>query len=170
MKTTVVPAQITTVEDRIAGNLTFTQIIMMVIPLITGTALYVLLPPRSHFNVFKLILIGIQFAIFGIMAIRFRGKILIEWLVILMRFKLRPRIYIFTKNDSCGRVSTNVNIVEEKTITENTKEPLKKAILNNLSIYDQSKIDKLFDNPSLTFRFGLRKKGGIDVSVVSAED
>lgn len=48
MKTTVVPAQITTVEDKIAGSLTFTQIIMLVIPLLTSTAIYVLILPSSR--------------------------------------------------------------------------------------------------------------------------
>ena len=31
MKTTVVPAQVTTVEDKIAGNLSFVQIIILII-------------------------------------------------------------------------------------------------------------------------------------------
>ena len=97
MRSTVVPAQITTVEDRIAGNLTFTQIIMFVIPLVTSTTVYVLIPPQSQLGLFKLVLICIQILIFGILAIRIRGKILADWLIIYIKFKIRPRVYIFTK-------------------------------------------------------------------------
>jgi hypothetical protein len=39
MRTRVIPAQITTVEDRIAGNLNLTQILLLMIPVILGTYL-----------------------------------------------------------------------------------------------------------------------------------
>ncbi|MFA6492593.1 MAG: PrgI family protein [Patescibacteria group bacterium] len=170
MKTTVVPAQITTVEDRIAGNLTFTQIIMLVIPLITSTAVYVLIPPSSRFSLIKLILIGLQFLVFGTLAIRIKGKILIDWLVILLRFKLRPRIYIFTKNDLASRAGEAIAFTEErkKTVVKETKQ--EKKLRYAVSLEDQVKIDRLLGNPSLNFRFGLAKKGGIDVSVAASEE
>jgi len=169
MKTTVVPAQITTVEDRIAGNLTFTQLIMLVIPLITSAAIYVLIPAANHFSLIKGILMGLQFAVFGTLAIRIRGKILIDWLVILLRFRMRPRIYLFTKNDLAAREVEGILAVEEKkkTIIKEVKQ--EKKLRNNVSLEDQAKIDRLLGNPSLRFRFGL-KKGGIDVIVVASED
>lgn len=169
MKTTVVPSQITTVEDRIAGNLTFTQLIMLVIPLITSAAIYVLIPPANHFTLIKGILIGLQFAVFGTLAIRVRGKILIDWLVILLRFKLRPRIYLFTKNDLTARETINILPIKEKTKTTNEIKQEKK-LSNTVSFEDQIKINQLLDNPSLKFRFGLGKKGGIDVSISASED
>lgn len=168
MKTTVVPAQITTVEDRIAGNLTFTQLIMLVIPLITSAAIYVLIPAANHFSLIKGILMGLQFAVFGTLAIRVRGKILIDWLVILLRFRMRPRIYLFTKNDLTARQAEGVLAVEEKkTVVKEVKQ--EKKMRQVVSIEDQAKIDRLLGNQSLRFRFGL-KKGGIDVSVVASED
>lgn len=170
MKTTVVPAQITTVEDRIAGNLTFMQIIMLVIPLITGTAVYVVIPPGSHFSPIKLVLIGLQFLVFGTLAIRIKGKILIDWLVILLRFKMRPRIYIFTKNDLSSRADEAVITIEEKKKAVVKEIKQKKELGHTISLEDQSKIDRLLDNPSLNFRFGIAKKGGIDVSVVTSEE
>ena len=168
MKTTVVPAQITTVEDRIAGNLTFTQLIMLVIPLITSAAIYVLVPAANHFSLIKGILMGLQFAVFGTLAIRVRGKILIDWLVILLRFRMRPRIYLFTKNDLIHREAELITIAEEKkAVVKEVKQ--EKKLRREVSLEDQAKIDRLLGNPSLRFRFGL-KKGGIDVSVVASED
>ena len=166
MRSTVVPAQITTVEDRIAGNLTFTQIIMFVIPLVTSTTVYVLIPPQSQLGLFKLVLICIQILIFGILAIRIRGKILADWLIIYIKFKIRPRVYIFTKNDLNTREFINI---ENKKPPINKKQSNKKRNSLTLSppLPDQSKIDDLITNPRLKFRFGLSKKGGIDVRVVS---
>ena len=59
MKTTVVPAQITTIEDRIAGNLTFIQIVLLICALILSTVVYAAIPPRIHLTVVKLILIAV---------------------------------------------------------------------------------------------------------------
>ena len=168
MRTTVVPAQVTTVEDRIAGNFTFTQIILLIVPLLTSTAVYILIPPRSGFNTFKLSLIATQFLVFGAMAIRIKGKLLVEWLVILLRYKLRPRLYVFTKNDQAGREIANV--IKEKLIAKEQLIDDKETALAPLSLGEQTKIGELIDNPSLTFRFELGKKGGIDVSLASTKD
>lgn len=169
MKTTVVPAQITTVEDRIAGNLTFTQLIILIIPLITGATVYVLIPPENHFTLTKGILIGLQFLIFGALAIRVRGKILVDWLIILLRFKYRPRIYLFTKNDLTAREILDARFVEDEKVAENEIKQEKK-IKHSTTLEDQIKINQLLGNPSLEFRFGLGKKGGIDVSISTSED
>lgn len=109
MKTTVVPAQITTVEDKIAGSLNFIQIILLVFSLIVGTALYELISPRLHLTTFKIVLVVIQFSIFGSLALRYKGRIVAEWLIILLRFKARPRIYVFDKNDSSGRPELKIS-------------------------------------------------------------
>lgn len=168
MKTTVVPAQITTVEDRIAGNLTFTQIIMLVFPLITSTAVYILIPPHSGISMLKMILIALQFIICGTLAIRIRGKILIEWLAIYLKYKLRPRIYIFTKNDQTGREVVITEAKEKKVEQPSvSKERLISAVE---STHIQTDAHRLLNNSSLSFRFGISKKGGIDVSIVPSED
>ena len=40
MRTTVIPAQITTVEDKIAGSLNLTQILILMIPVFWATIVY----------------------------------------------------------------------------------------------------------------------------------
>jgi hypothetical protein len=163
MKTTVVPAQITTVEDRIAGNLTFPQIVLMIIPLLTGSAIYVLVPEKMHFSVIKLILIALQFVFFGGLAIRFRGKILADWLVIYLRFKARPRRYIFTKNDMAAR--NGYIKLDEKPIVKEEQEEKKYFHIEELEAADQIQVERLLKNPALSLSFKLAKRGGIDVSL-----
>ncbi|MFA4996430.1 MAG: PrgI family protein [Patescibacteria group bacterium] len=168
MKTTVVPAQITTVEDRIAGNLTFTQIIMLIVPLITSTIVYILIPPRSGFTTFKIVLIVLQFMVFGTLAIRVRGKILIEWLAIYLKYKLRPRIYIFTKNDQAGREAVIIEEKEKKVVEKLPVIEKLKSVDNSTHFNPDAR--RLLDNSTLSFRFGISKKGGIDVSITPSED
>jgi hypothetical protein len=167
MKTTVVPAQITTVEDRIAGNLTLPQIVLLIVPLIIGATIYVCLPIRMHINTIKIVLICFQFLFFGLLAIRFRGKIIADWSIIYLRFKLRPRRYIFTKNDPATREIEPVVIEEpaNKNVVEQKPE-----IIPALPISpDKTKVDRMFTNPTFNASYKLSKNGGLDVTLSQIE-
>lgn len=157
MKSTVVPAQITTVEDKIAGSLNFIQIILLVFSLIIGTAFYGLVPPKLHLSTLKIVLMIGQFAVFGLLALRYKGRILADWLVIYLRFKARPRIYIFTKNDPTFREQlTDMKIIEEETKSVATTQR-KKEKKNNL-------IDRpMIENSGSIVSIRPSKKGGFDV-------
>lgn len=169
MKTTVVPAQITTVEDRIAGSLTLPQITLMVISLVAGAGIYAVVPPKMHLGTIKLTLIIIQFAIFGILALRINGKIVADWLIIYSRYSMRPRRYIFTKNDLIYReiVAEEKNIATEKT-QKNISES--KNIVKPLTLLEQRNLKKIFDNDSLTISFKPSKKGGMNVTLIQKKD
>lgn len=165
MRTTVVPAQITTVEDRIAGNLTFVQIILMIIPLLTSTAIYVLFPAKMHFNLTKSILIGLQFFFFDGLAIRFKGKILADWLIIYFRYKARPRRYVFTKNDLTSR-NGYLELDEKAEMDDQIQEEIKAIRTNDiLDTNEKIKVEQLLKDPLLTLSFKIAKKGGIDVTL-----
>lgn len=163
MKTTIVPAQITTVEDRIAGNFTFAQIVILIIPLLIGTAVYVIAPPKLHFGVTKFIFIGLQYLFFGGLAIRLRGKIIADWLIIYLRFLFRPRKYIFTKNDLIAREAIFQSTKSKKVLKRQVKQ--NRIPYENLAPQEQIQINRLLENPKLTFSVKLAKKGGIDVSL-----
>lgn len=47
MRSTVIPAQVTTVEDTIAGNLTITQIMLLIAPVLLSTAIYAVVPGKN---------------------------------------------------------------------------------------------------------------------------
>ena len=168
MRTTVVPAQITTVEDKIAGSLTFTQIVLLIIPLILGTAIYICIPAKMHVGIFKGILLGLQFALFGGLAIRFRGRILADWLIIYLRFKMRPRRYVFMKNDLTSREIEKVLPRKEKvSATLEIKEIVKNP---QASISENMKVNRIFENSKVSVSFKLAKKGGLDVALKPIKD
>ena len=162
MKSTVVPAQITTVEDKIAGSLTFAQILLLVFFLIIGTAFYGLIPPRLHLSTLKIVLMIAQFAVFGLLALRYKGRILAEWLIVYLRYRARPRIYVFTKNDLRSR--------EELTNTMPTSadKQLAKAKIRKKTGRDTAENYPVFNNPGSIISIKPSKKGGLDVEYTEA--
>lgn len=164
MKTTVVPAQITTVEDRIAGNLTFPQIVLMILPLLTSTAVYACVPQFMHFSALKIVLMALQFIFFDGLAIRFRGKIVADWLVIYLRFAMRPRRYIFTKNDVVAR-DIEIAVQREPQAPHKQKSGARKTERKSFLEFDKRKAGQMLNNPGLTVSFKFAKKGGLDVSL-----
>ncbi len=162
MKSVVVPAQITTVEDKIAGSLNFIQIILLVFSLIIGTAFYGLIPPKLHLSSLKIVLMIAEFAVFGLLALRYKGRILADWLVIYLRYKARPRIYIFTKNDILSRdqlVETKIAREEMAPIAQIAKK--------------KNKRNKSVDRPIIESSGSIvsirpSKKGGFDVEYQEA--
>jgi len=169
MKTTVVPAQITTVEDRIAGSLTLAQIVLLVISMIIGAGIYAIVIPKMHFGSIKIALILIEFIFFGGLALRFNGKILGDWLIIYLRYSVRPRRYIFTKNDLIHRDI----VIEEESQTIISKNPeitTAEKQLGGISLKEQIKFDQIFNRDNLSVSFKMSKKGGVDVRLEQAKN
>ena len=100
MKIRRIPAQITTVEDKIAGSLNLTQMTLLIIPVFVFMAIYVVFAPSMQFAWYKIPLFILSGSIPPILAIRIKEKIVLTWLVILLRYNLRPAYYLFNKNDS----------------------------------------------------------------------
>jgi len=163
MKISVVPAQITTIEDKIIGNLTFNQILLLIVPLVLGTIIYLLLPPSSQLTLAKLVLITLLCLVFGLLAVRFRGRTGAGWLIIFLSYNLRPHFYLFTKNDSSTRALVFVNKTKE--ITKEKETSTKETVVATFSQANQLLLNQLLTDPSLSVRLELDKKGEIDVSL-----
>jgi len=100
MKRSIVPAQITTVEDRVLGNLTPYQAGLISLPLIFGVLFYATLPPHFHLKLYKIgIIVGLEL-MGAVLSIRVKDQMLIFWLIKRLRYNLRPRYYIYDKNDT----------------------------------------------------------------------
>ena len=114
MRTTIIPAQITTVEDKIAGNLNLTQILILMVPVFITAVIFALIPPTIKLVGYKLILILFLAIICLILALRVKGRVLFNWLLILSQFKLRPKIFVFNKNDNYLR-EMEIEVFKKKT-------------------------------------------------------
>ena len=169
MKITVVPAQITTVEDRVAGNFGFSQLILFAIPIFGGSLLFAVLPPSMDVSLYKIIIICVMAVVACILAIRIKGKIILLWLIVLLRYNLRPKLYLFNKNTSSYRKDYPKPPSPPKQKATSTK---KEALvpLPKLGFAEKAQLYAAFDNPASRLQFKTTKKGGLNVRITEIQE
>jgi hypothetical protein len=169
MKVTVVPAQITTIEDRIAGNLGLNQLILLVAPVFIGSALYVVLPPVMHSVTYKLVTIAVLASMCGVMAIRIKGKILLLWLIVILKYNLRPRYYVFNKNNLAGREQYMPRPINDAETAQELKPAIHKR-LPSLNAAEAAKLLAIIENPAARLSFETNRKGGLYVRITEVKE
>ena len=166
MRTTIVPAQITTVEDKIVGNLNFTQVFLLLTPVFFGIIIYLIFPPQLRFALYKLPIMLFIAVISGTLAIRIKGKVVIAWIVILLRYNTRPRYFIANKNDAFQRditYETHEQKVKIKNIALHKKQKQKQE--QAISFPDIFRFEQFITNPKSNMSFKFAKKGKLYVSL-----
>ncbi len=161
MRTRVIPAQITTVEDRIAGNFSLTQIIILLTPVLFATLIYALVPPVMLFVWYKLGLV-LAFVVLAItLAIRVKGKRPLNWLFILARYNLRPKFYVFNKNNSFSRV---VYKPFEKQAVEKKHLEIKEKVVEEPTVKDILRPKHFLNSEDFNLTYRANRKGGLNVA------
>ena len=162
MRSTVVPAQVTTVEDRIMGSLGFSQLALLVIPVFIAAALFVILPPVMHSSPYKYAIMIVIGLLMGILAIRIKGKIILFWLITILRYNLRPKYYLFNKNTDTLRDNPQPSMQTEE---EKAKSVTKRdtAKLPRLALHDATRVLETIQRQNSNLRFEMTKKGGLRV-------
>lgn len=168
MKVTVVPAQVTTVEDRIIGNLGFSQMLLMIIPIFVSAGLFALLPPFMGSALYKYVIMAILAFVCCILAIRIKGKIIALWLVTILRYNVRPKYYLFNKNTTALRQDYPL-IVEPKTEQKTDEAKKEQTARPRLNTPETAKVLATIENPAAKFRFETTKKGGLNVRLTEIE-
>lgn len=170
MKSTVVPAQVTTVEDRIMGNLGFSQLVLIVLPVFIGAGLFVFLPPLMKGSLYKYIVIASISLVACILAIRIRNKIILLWLITILRFNLRPKYYLFDKNTSSLREEYRnaAQEADESKAVEDDEQAA--AVIPALELYQTAQVLAAIDDPARKLRFETTKKGGLHVRLTEIQD
>jgi hypothetical protein len=168
VKVTVVPAQITSVEDTIAGSLTLNQALLLITPILLSGLLFIFLPPLMHGSLYKYLLIIVISLLFVVLAIRVKGTLLIFWLIIRLRYNLRPRFFIYNKNDMHMRLLNTPDLIGDLSAI---KPSFTESIPRNLHISPSERIqlDQFIHNPEISMRFQPGKRGGIDVLIAEVE-
>lgn len=164
MRTTTVPAQITTVEDKIAGELSLTQLLLLVAPIFGGSAVFVVLPPFFASAPYKIVAIVCVAVLFASLAIRIKGKIVLSWLMILVRYNIRPRYYLFNKNSTHLRYIPKSEAPQESVAKAEPKKTLR-AALPRLTTAELVQVEHLIANPQANLHFITDKKGGLSVRI-----
>jgi hypothetical protein len=171
MKHVNVPAQITTVEDKIAGNLTVNQILLLASPIFLDFAFYAVLPRGMHLNLYKLCAMAVVTGIFCLSAVRIRGKILLIWAITLTKYNLGPRYFVFNKNEKHLRVSHAEPFLMEPINANSSLEPKsnKPNTVLGISEEDTLRLSNFLDNPNLKLSFLSHKKGNLRVYISEVE-
>ncbi len=166
MRTTVIPAQITTVEDKIAGNLNLTQVLILMVPIFWTTIVYTIFSPAMHIAWYKIPLVLIVLFTCLILSLRIKEKVLVEWLLVLVNYYARPKYYLFDKNDSYLR-TLDLPVFEKKVVKLPKLRSAKKESRQSrslVSVADFVKLEHFIASPKYTVSFKSGKKGGVNVA------
>lgn len=153
MRTTVIPAQVTTVEDTIAGNLNLTQINLLITPVLFSTIIYAALPQRMAFSPYKIPTIAILAMVCVILSLRVKGRLILNWLKILISYLLRPHLYVFSKNTTFSREIILAPAKEKKAVTQ----PVTAKVATDSQADSSFDYESLFRDTDMQLRF--TKKG-----------
>lgn len=170
MKMTVVPAQVTTVEDRIIGKLGFSQIILLVIPIFICAGIYGLTPPFMEGAIYKYIMMGVIAFIACILAIRIKGKIVALWLVAILRYNTRPKYYVFNKNTTALRESYPIPKEQQESRDSSDTKPTPKLVRQRLDTPNTARVLATIENPAARVYFETGKKGDLRVRFTEIEN
>ena len=158
MRTTIIPAQITTVEDKIVGSLNMTQILILMFPVLWTAIIYILFAPTMKLAVYKLGLIGIVTLICLILVIRIKDKIIAEWLGVVLRYHFRPRFWLYNKNDSTNRI---IDVPDIPDITLTPRKAVKKSAIkqkSEIDVADLVKLEQLISSGKVAVRYQFENK------------
>ena len=167
MKRAIVPAQITTVEDRIVGGLTPYQLALLLLPLCTGFIAYALLPPNFHLVIYKLVGVIVLELIGATLAIRIKDRLLLFWLLIIGRYNARPRFYVYDKNDTFLRdlpteQAAPADEPEAVIVKDATQKP---AARPHLGLPEIVKLEAIISDPRANLRFKAGKDGKLNAII-----
>ena len=169
MKITVVPAQVTTVEDRIVGNLGFSQMLLLIVPVFFSAALYALLPPTMGNAAYKYMFMAVVAFFCALLAIRIRGKIIASWLVTILRYNLRAKYYLFNKNTAAMRAEYAPAPTKKSSATA-AKSKKKSSTLPKLDAMEAAQLLAIIENPAAKLRFETTRKGALHVRLTEVEE
>jgi len=157
MRTTIIPAQITTVEDKIAGSLNMTQILILLFPVLWTALIYVLVYPVMKLSAFKFTLILLITLLCVILILRIKDKIIAEWLGVLLKYRLRPKYYLFNKNDLISRTVDMPDLPAESVTANNAVKTLVKTKSTDVKLADLIKLEKFISSGKVV-RYQFTKK------------
>lgn len=169
MRISIVPAQITTVEDKIAGNLSVQQGALLVIPILFGFITAVLFPPSGQFVAYKIAIVAVLFAICGALAIRIKERIVAQWIHLFVVYAARPKYYVFNKNTSYLRNKLPVVTSQDEKAanTQVAKRPVVKR--STMAQNEYARMERVANELSSKMKYTVGKDGKLNVYITENE-
>lgn len=168
MRISIVPAQITTVEDKIVGNISVTQAMLLGAPILFGFVAALLFPPSGQFVAYKIVIVLVLFATCGSLAIRIKDRIFAQWFKLFVVYCARPLYYVYDKNSSYLRSNEEqeavTEIVEEAQVV---KKPV--TITNTISPKEFVRLEQFATDTRTSMKFEVGKKGELNVRITEVK-
>ena len=168
MRVSIVPAQITTVEDKIAGNVSVQQAMLLGVPILFGFIIALVFPPSGQFVAYKIAIVLGLFIICGSLAIRIKERIVAQWLKLFVIYSARPLHYIYDKNSTYLRDTEPTEAVPEEIIES---QRIKKPIItpSNISPKEFVRLEQLATDIRAGMKFEVGKKGELNVRITEVK-
>ena len=165
MRSAIVPAQITTVEDKVMGNLSLAQLLLLASPIFIGSLIYFVFPPSLSGALYKTILTGLTTVIFWVLGVRLKGRILLGWAITIGRYNLRPRYNVNDKNDlylreAESRPEASLATEEAQSDDEEAYEPAP-----ILSLAEAVFLERIIASPKANLHFKTDRRGELRVHI-----
>lgn len=165
MRVSVVPAQVTTVEDRIIGCLGFMQILILVSAILCGAGVFVVLPPMMGEAWYKYGIIAAVLTVGSILSIRVRGVILAHWVSIIVRYNQRPMYYVADKNTTAYRQRNKDKDDQAHISVHASPRTVSRHQPVHLDASARAKARAVIDDPAAHIRIATDTKGGVHVRI-----
>jgi len=168
MRVSIVPAQITTVEDKIAGNISVQQAMLLGVPILFGFIIALTFPPSGQFVAYKMMIVLVLFVICGSLAIRIKDRIVVQWLKLFAVYYARPLHYVYDKNSTYLRDAETIEAVVEEVVDI---QPVKKSsvITSTISPKEFVRLEQFTTDVRAGMKFEVGKKGELNVRVTEVK-
>jgi len=136
----------------------------LMVPVIWMAIVYTLFSPAMDIVWYKIPLVFVVTLVCGVLALRVKGKLVLEWAVLMVTFNLRPAYYVFNKNSTAQR-SIDLPVSKKRPVFAFKKAEKKKATptVPHIEISDLVRVEQLLQGRSFSLRES--KKGGFDVAL-----
>lgn len=167
MRSSTVPAQITTVEDKIAGSISVRQAMFFGIPILLGFVITLLFPPSGQVVGYKIAIVASLFIICGSLAIRIKERLVADWAKLLIAYYTRPAFYVYDKNSTYLRDTEVTEITED----ESPEIAITKKLVNPSSISSRefTRLKNLTADTRAGVKFKVGKKGELNVQITEVK-
>jgi hypothetical protein len=168
MRISIVPAQITTVEDKIAGNVSVQQAMLLGVPILSGFIIALIFPPSGQFVAYKIAIVLGLFFVCGSLAIRIKDRIVAQWLKLFVVYSARPLHYVYDKNSTYLRDTETTDVNTEETAPI---QPVRKPIIttNNISPKEFVRLEQFATDVRAGMKFEIGKKGELNVRITEVK-
>lgn len=169
MRTSIVPAQITTVEDKIVGNVSVQQAALLGIPLLFGFVVVILFPPSGRFVPYKVAIVAAMFILCGLLAARIRGRIVVKWLILFAIYCSRPKYYVYDKNTLYLRDEIQIETEEAKSLVDIPETKKIRFKTPTINPHEFARLEQLALDARSRMKFEVGKKGELNVRITEVK-